>query len=86
MAKSPDDRYPTCAALVGAAREALGLRPLSTGRLPRLQLLAAAATFVVLAGALVTALVMSDGGRTTAPVVVPNSLVRIDPKRTPSAT
>ena len=82
MAKSPEDRYASCAALVSSARDALGLRRPSTGRVPRLQLLAAAAAVVVLAGALVAALVLRDGRGTAAPVrsVVANTLVRIDPE------
>jgi DNA-binding beta-propeller fold protein YncE len=81
MAKAPDDRYPTCSALIAAAEEALELRrpPILRGRLPLI--LAAAAILAVAVGALVAALVGRDDGQTAAsvPVVRENTLVRIDP-------
>ena len=44
MAKEPDDRYATCAALITAAEEALGLRRPPTLRRHRLSVIAAVAT------------------------------------------
>ena len=82
MAKSPDDRYPTCAALIAASEEALELRQPPMLRMRRRPVLAAAATLVVVAAAaLAAALVMRDDGRgaVSAPTVRENSLVRIDP-------
>jgi DNA-binding beta-propeller fold protein YncE len=81
MAKSREDRYPTCGALIAAAEEALELRRPPFFRRRRLLVLAAAAILVAVAGALVTALVGRDDGRTVAsvPAVRENTLVRIDP-------
>ena len=79
MAKSPDDRYPTCGALIAAAEEALELRRRPIVRRRPLLVLAAAAILVVVAGALVA--LERDDAQTVAsvPVVQENTLVRIDP-------
>jgi YVTN family beta-propeller protein len=72
MAKSPEERYPTCGALAAAAAEALGLR-----RRGRLAAIVALVAFIVVI-ALVTAgavLLSRDDG---APSVTPESLVEID--------
>jgi serine/threonine-protein kinase len=86
MAKDPEERYPTCAALVAAAEDALGFRkaPLLGGRKP---LLAGAAILVVLlATAVAVAAVVFTGGsggrRSKASVPLfagANTLARIDP-------
>ena len=56
MAKEPEDRYTTCAALIAAAEEALGLRRPPTVRRHRLLVIAAVATLACsLAAALVAA-------------------------------
>jgi class 3 adenylate cyclase len=74
LAKEPTDRYPTSAALIDAAEEALGFGRPGMGRL-RQGLLAGAlaAAFVVVAAA---ALLLRGGDAT--PTVVANSLVKID--------
>ena len=82
MAKSPDDRYPTCTALIAASQEALDLRQPAMLRRRRRPAIAAAAALVVVAGtAFVAALVMRDDGQSavSVPTVRENSLVRIDP-------
>jgi DNA-binding beta-propeller fold protein YncE len=81
MAKSPDDRYAMCGALIAAAEEALELRRPPILRRRLLLILAAAAILAVVAGALVAALVGRDDGQTAAPIpdVYENTLVRIDP-------
>ncbi len=84
LAKDPDDRYPTCAALIGAAEQALGLRqrPLLRGR--TLLGAAGAAIASLLAAALAIGLATRGDGAKPAPIARANSLVRIDPRRTPS--
>ena len=81
MAKSRDDRYPTCSALIAAGEEALELRQPPMLRMRRRPVLAAAATLVVVAAALAAALVMRNDGQSavSVPTVHENSLVRIDP-------
>jgi serine/threonine-protein kinase len=82
MAKSRDDRYPTCTALIEAGEEALELRqPSIFRRQGRLVLAAAVALVVVAAAALAAALVMRNDCQSavSAPTVHENSLVRIDP-------
>jgi streptogramin lyase len=81
MAKDPDQRYPTCAALISDAEAALGLR-----RLPRRRLVVS-----VIGGVLATAIavasiaiVLATGGhtkpRTAAPLFARyDTLARIDP-------
>jgi serine/threonine-protein kinase len=78
LAKEPDERYPTCGALIVAAEEALGLRERPTVR-RRTVLLVVAATIAVALAALAVALVTRENGAKTVPIVRENSLVRIDP-------
>jgi hypothetical protein len=80
MAKKPDDRYGTCAALISAAEEALELRR-RPAFLRRGRTIIAAVTTVVLVAALVVAAVLIRGTThsvVAAPVVKANTLVRID--------
>jgi len=81
MAKEPEDRYTTCAALITAAEEALGLRRPATLLGRRRMLIAVVATLIVLAAVLATVVIVRDTGKAgeAAPVVSENSLVRIDP-------
>ena len=80
MAKEPDDRYPTCAALITAAEDALGIRRPPTVRLHRLWVVAVVATLLLLAALLVAVVVLRDaGGGGAAPAVAADTLVRIDP-------
>jgi YVTN family beta-propeller protein len=72
MAKSPDQRYRTCRALIEAAEAAFGIRPRSRGRKGQL----AAALGVAAAAAIATAFLIGRGD--TTPTVVPNSLVKVD--------
>ena len=55
MAKEPEDRYTTCAALITAAEEALGLRRPPALLRHRRTVIAAVATLLILAGVLVAA-------------------------------
>jgi Protein kinase domain len=83
MAKAPEERYPTCAALIAEAEAALGLRQPPIFRRGRLLLLAGAAILALVAAA-VTAALFARGTRdanVSAPVVRRNTLVRIDPVR-----
>jgi YVTN family beta-propeller protein len=85
LAKDPDERYPTCAELVEAARGALGLRDVVVR--DRKPLLMIAAGLVVALAATVAALLLvrSHGPSrpSTKPVPVPkvDSLQRIDPTK-----
>jgi serine/threonine protein kinase len=84
LAKDPGDRYRTCAELVEAAREALGLRDVVVR--DRKPLLLIAAGLVVALGATVAALLLVRGHGpsrpSTKPVPAPkvDSLQRIDPR------
>jgi YVTN family beta-propeller protein len=76
MAKDPGDRYESCDALIAAARAAVGLDAEPARRTRSLLLVAALAT--VLAGAL--AIVLLTGGEDRAAAArAPGSVVRIDP-------
>jgi len=82
MAKEPEQRHPTCAALVASAEQALGFR--RAGRFAgRKRLLAAAAVLVALvAAAGAVAGVVLSGGRAAAAAPLfarANTLARIDP-------
>ena len=86
MAKRPDDRYPTCGALVTAGREALpkpGAPP--RRRRPALIAVGVVATLLIVAG-VVAGLLLSRGGGpkkpSSAPTLAPkaDSLQRIDPR------
>jgi serine/threonine-protein kinase len=75
MAKSPDERYRTCAALIEAAEHAFGIRPRPRGRR---RLFAAALGAVTLAAVATVATAILLGGGDATPAVVPDSLVKID--------
>ena len=79
LAKEPDERYPTCGALIVAAEQALGLRQRPTVRRRTVLLVVAATIAVALAAAFAVALVTREDGAKTVPIVRENSLVRIDP-------
>jgi ABC-type glycerol-3-phosphate transport system substrate-binding protein len=68
LAKSPDDRYPTCAALIADAEAALGLRQLPIFRRRRLLLLAAG-VILALAAAAVVAIAIYRSQSTPQPQV-----------------
>jgi class 3 adenylate cyclase len=79
MAKEPEDRYPTSAALIAAAEEALGFRQAPFHRRRAVRLLAA--TFLILAASL-PALLLTRGGGGSAGAsryAQANTLARIDP-------
>jgi Protein kinase domain len=81
MAKQPEDRYPTCSALVTAGEEALGFRRVPLLRRPR-GLLLVGVTLVAAIAAAVAAAVLAAGGhsKTTASLLGgENTLARIDP-------
>jgi serine/threonine-protein kinase len=80
LAKSPDDRYGTCAELVGATRDALGLG--TEPRLTRRAVLAAAGGAVILAAAAAVPAILLTRGGSTSKQILPlagDSLVRLDP-------
>jgi streptogramin lyase len=78
MAKEPDNRYDTCANLIDAAEEALGLR-LPLTRRARTRWAIAATLVLLLAAALAVAVVLHGKGGKSVPAVTANTLVRIDP-------
>ena len=84
MAKTPEARYATCAALVSAAEGALGLRrhPLSGRRRSLVLVTVALVALVALAAALAAALLTRGERRTAAPRLFAgaNTLARIDPR------
>ncbi len=79
MAKEARDRYPTCAALINAAAQALGLGRPPTVRRHRLLVIAAVAIVLLLAAALVAALIVRGTGSGVGPTVNADTLARIDP-------
>ncbi len=83
MAKEPQDRYTTCAALIGAAEEALGFRRSPPLHQRRALLLVGAVLVAAAATAVVIAAVPTGGGHAkaaAAPLFARgNTLVRIDP-------
>jgi len=75
LAKEPEDRYQTCAELVEAAREALGVEEVRAGRwLPAL----AAVSLVTLVAVVAAVFLLRGGGPVAA---AHGELVRIDPKQ-----
>ncbi len=79
MAKEPDDRYPTCVALITAAEEALGLRR-SLPLRRRTALLLVAALLVAAAAAFAAVLAAGDHAKAAAPLFArDNTIARIDP-------
>ena len=76
MAKTPDERYSTCAELVAAAGAALGIGHVSPRR--RRWLLAVAAAAALLAGAVAFAR-MSGAGPDYPASVEPNAVAAVDP-------
>lgn len=82
LAKEPDDRFPTCTALISATEHALGLRKLGAPRGRRSLLLAGA---IGLAIAIAVAVIETTAGhgaqqRAVAPLFAgANTLARIDP-------
>jgi DNA-binding beta-propeller fold protein YncE len=87
LAKTPQERYPTCGALVAAAESALGLRrPPRLGNRARVAIAAAA---VALATSLAATFVVLDASGSAAPPLTQgasqsllngNALARIDPR------
>jgi predicted Ser/Thr protein kinase len=79
LAKEPEQRYPSCGALVAAAGQALGLgKPRAWRR--RTVLLAGAAALAIAAAAAVIATSLAHGARKSPPLFAgPNQLARIDP-------
>src|SRR5262245_50011845 len=75
MAKTPDERYRTCAALIEAAEAPFGIRPRRRGR--RRLLFAGLGAATLAAVATVAAALVLRGGDAT-PTVLPDSLVKID--------
>ena len=84
MAKEPEERYATCAALMAEAESALGLAQPTALRRRRLLLLAAAAILALAAAVVVLVVLFAPGTREEnrpLPPVGANTLVRIDPAR-----
>jgi streptogramin lyase len=79
LAKEPDERYPTCAALIVAAEQALGLRQRPILRRPTRLLIGGVVIVALLAAALAAVLVTRGDGARAVPDVRADSLVRIDP-------
>ena len=79
MAKEPEDRYTTCVALITAAEEALGFRRLPALLRHRLRVIAAVATFLILAALVVAVVIRRTGDVVAEPSVKADTLVRIDP-------
>jgi YVTN family beta-propeller protein len=84
LAKDPQERYASCAELVEAARETLGLRDVLVVRDRRPLLFAAVGAALVIAAVLLSVLLTRGGGSarpSTKPTLAPkvDSLQRIDP-------
>jgi hypothetical protein len=81
LAKEPDDRYPTCTALISAAEHALGLGHSTRLHRRRTVLLVAAIMLTVVAAAAVAAVLATDShSKPATPLFArPDSLVRVDP-------
>jgi YVTN family beta-propeller protein len=85
LAKDPEERYPSCRALVEAAAQALGVRDVVLVR-DRRPLLVALVGLLLAGGAAAAAVLLSQGGGppkpTTKPTIAPkgDSLQRIDPR------
>lgn len=84
MAKEPEERYPTCAALISAAEEALGFRKAGLFGRTKPVFIAAAVLSVLLAAAAIAAILLTGhpGRRVKAPAplhATANTLARIDP-------
>jgi hypothetical protein len=83
MAKEPENRYTTCAALITAAKEALGLRRTPLFRRPKLLLPVAAIVVALVAlTAALAATVLERGNNEPAATALfarENTLARIDP-------
>ncbi len=77
MAKDPEERFETCAGLVDAAQQALGLAPEPAGGSLRRWLPAAVGVAAILVAAL--AIVISGGGGGAEAASATGALVRIDP-------
>jgi DNA-binding beta-propeller fold protein YncE/predicted Ser/Thr protein kinase len=78
LAKEPDDRYGTCAELIGGGREALGLGEPPRPRWWRAPVTLALAGAALIEVALAVFLAVRSGGG--APATTGGSLVRIDPR------
>jgi YVTN family beta-propeller protein len=77
MAESPEDRFESCAALVAAAREALGLAPAAP--IARRRLLPLIGALIVVVGAAVALAASLGGGSGAAAAKATGSLARVDP-------
>jgi len=80
VAKEPEQRYPTCSALISAAQGALGLGTPKASRRRRSLVLAGAIGLTLAVAAVVAALLASGRPSAAAPLSAGlNTLVRIDP-------
>jgi YVTN family beta-propeller protein len=77
MAKSPEDRFESCGALVAAAREALGLAPAAPNA--RRRLLPLIGAVIVVVGAAVALAASLRGGSGAVAAEATGSLARVDP-------
>jgi hypothetical protein len=81
LAKQPDDRYPTCSALISAAEHALGFGRSTPLHRRKAALFGAAIMLIILAAATIAAIrAGSSHGKAATPLFArPDSLARIDP-------
>jgi serine/threonine-protein kinase len=79
LAKEPDERFPTCGALVAAAGQALGLGKVAMSRRRRSLLLAGAIVLAAAVAGVVIATTLADRGGKGALYARPNTLAEIDP-------